>query len=340
MKHLAIVTDAWSPQVNGVVTTMKVMVEEAEARGWTVTVIHPGMFKTIPLPGYPEIKVVVNPWKLGSLLPETVNSIHIVTEGPLGWAARILCAARNWEFTTGFHTNFPEYLKLSAKIPLWLTYPIFRWFHQRAKAVFVPSKSTQTKLLARGFRRLVIWSRGYRPDIFNPTRRRTDLLTPSKINLVYVGRVSLEKNIEAFLALRRNPDYVLWVVGDGPDRARLEALGGATFVGFKHGVELAEYFASADVFVFPSKTDTLGIVSIEAMACGTPVAAFDVEGPRDVVQTGLGGWLSNNLELAVKCALLLNNRELVLENARIHTWSVAADTFYNNLVHLQTGERF
>jgi glycosyltransferase involved in cell wall biosynthesis len=262
-----------------------------------------------------------------------VDTLHIVTEGPLGWTARIICSFKNWSFTSGFHTNFPEYIKLKFKIPTKFTYFIFRWFHKRSKAVMVPSKSTSDKLISKGFSNTVVWSRGYREDIFNVSRKRTDLLD-GKINLLYVGRVSSEKNIEAFLDLDL-PDCKLWVVGDGPDRVRLQELGKATFVGFKKGIELAEYFASADVFVFPSKTDTLGIVNIEAMACGTPVAAYNVEGPRDVVINGQGGCLSDNLKEAVINAQSLIGSSSILENAKKNTWNRACDIFYSNLVSVK-----
>ncbi len=329
-----IVTDAWTPQVNGVVTTLVNMVEQASSRGWTVDVIHPGLFKTVKLPGYPEVDLSWNLWRLGGMISPDVTSLHIATEGPLGWAARVLCALRRWRYTSGYHTNFPEYIQLKTGIPAALTYPVFRLFHSNSCAIMVPSHSTASKLREKGFKNVVVWSRGFRPDVFNPSRRRADLLDPKKINLLYVGRVSDEKNIEAFLELAA-ADVHLWVVGDGPARARLEKLGKATFVGYKQGIELAEHFASADVFVFPSRTDTLGIVMLEAMACGTPVAAFDVEGPCDVILQGVGGYVSDDLLDATRRAILLRRSPSVLENAAAHTWEAAADTFFRSVVSLR-----
>lgn len=339
MKHLLLVTDAWTPQINGVVTTMKIMVEDAAKVCWKVTVIHPGLFKTMKMPGYAEISLALNPWKLKKLIPHDIDSIHIVTEGPLGWMARLLCKKKGWNYTTGFHTNFPEYIERKFGIPRKLTYPVFRWFHKDSKAVLAPSQSTVDRLTALGFTNMVTWNRGYRKELFNPSRKRWDLLDPVLINILYVGRVSKEKNIEAFLALGDNPFYRLWVVGDGPDRVRLERTGRATFVGFKTGVELAEYFASADVFVFPSKTDTLGIVTIEAMACGTPAAAYNVEGPQDVIVHGEGGFLADpdypdDFKKAVDKALHLRGDPSVLQNAQRHTWEKAVNTFYDTLVDI------
>jgi glycosyltransferase involved in cell wall biosynthesis len=288
------------------------------------------MFKTMALPTYKEIRVAINPWKIAKLVGKP-DSIHIVTEGPLGIAAKLLCMAKGWNYTTDYHTNFPEYLSSTYGIPKILTRTFFKWFHRGSSAVFAPSKTTADRLTEQGFKNLVVWSRGFDAQIFK-TRRPSSLQMPrNKINLLYVGRLSKEKNIDAFLALSEIFDCRLWVVGDGPDRARLEQLGDATFVGFKTGVELAKYYASADVFVFPSKTDTLGIVSIEAMACGTPVAAYNVEGPRDVVVEGMGGALDDDLSKAVERAFKLKGRKSVLENAAKYSWLKAADTFINNL---------
>jgi glycosyltransferase involved in cell wall biosynthesis len=338
MKQILIVTDAWMPQINGVVTTMREMKSQLEQRGYCVRVIHPGIFKTIPLPGYKEIRIAINPWMLAGLVGKP-DSIHIVTEGPLGIAAKLLCLAKGWKYTTGYHTNFPEYLHNTYHIPQILTRTYFKWFHQGSSAVFAPSKTTADKLTKQGFKNLVVWSRGFNKYIFKPRRPSLLLMPQDKINLLYVGRLSKEKNIDAFLALSEIFECRLWVVGDGPDRARLEKLGNATFVGLKTGTELAKYYASADVFVFPSKTDTLGIVSIEAMACGTPVAAYNVEGPRDVVVEGVGGALDDDLSKAVERAIKLKGNQSVLKNAAKYSWDTAATTFIDKLTEIQNERR-
>lgn len=332
MNHLCIVTDAWHPQVNGVVTTLDQMLLRGIKHGFRVTVIHPGMFKTVPAPSYPEIKLAWNLWTLGDLMPDDVDSVHIATEGPLGIAARLLCTKRGWRYTTGYHTNFPEYLDQRTGIPAPLFYPLFRLLHKSSRAILTPSARTVDKL--KFFMHLpqaMVWGRGFDENVFKPAvpphTRGGDGLA-----LLYVGRVSIEKNLEALLTLSEDDTYHINIVGDGPDRERLEKkYPKVSFHGYKHGAELAEFYQAADVFVFPSKTDTFGIVMVEAMACGTPVAAYPVEGPTEAVLPGVGGVLNDNLLVAIHEAAKLDRHRVPL-NAGLHNWEHSASTFFEALV--------
>jgi glycosyltransferase involved in cell wall biosynthesis len=337
MKRLALITDAWVPQVNGVVTTLEKMIEHAESHGWAVTVIHPGLFRTIPTPTYPEIKTAVNIWKIRKLIPRDIDSVHISTEGSLGIAARTLCWSRKWSYTSGFHTNFPDYIHDRFGIPTSYTYPLFRWVHDQSKAVMAPSRSTQEKLNRNGFKNVIVWGRGFNKNIFYPRPAIQPITGIPK--LLYVGRVAFEKNLEELLVLsKKYPDIT--IVGDGPDRAKLEKkYPDVKFIGYRKGAALAECYRSADIFVFPSYTDTFGVVMLEAMACGLPVVAHDVEGPKDVILHKQGGILSYDLDYGIQAALRLKGNPSVMLNAALHTWEKSADTFFNNLVNT-AGSRF
>jgi glycosyltransferase involved in cell wall biosynthesis len=329
MKHLLLVTDAWEPQINGVVTTLVETVDRLRARGWQVTVAHPGLFRHRPMPGYPQISLALNPWRLKQLVKEVnPTHVHLAVEGPLGITARYLLRGLGWRYTTAYHTNFPEYVEAHYGLPARWVVPFVRWFHRHSAAVLVPSNSTNAKLAGWGLMQAVTWGRGFRQDIFRPVDRGPS----DRLRLLYVGRVSAEKNIEDFLRLQR-PGWELTVVGDGPARADLEArYPEARFVGFKRGTELASFYQQADVFVFPSRSDTLGVVMIEAIACGTPVAAYQVEGPCDVVTSGLNGVLvSNRLERAVEKAACLS-REQVAASAHRFSWDTSVDAFERALV--------
>ena len=331
MNHLCIVTDAWHPQVNGVVTTLDQMIKRAGPRGFNVTVIQPGTFKTVATPGYPEIRLAWDAWNLAAQVPANVDAVHIATEGPLGIAARVLCARRGWRYTTGYHTNFPEYLEHRTSVPARFFYPTFRRLHQGAAAVLTPSTATAARL-AQDLRlsNAVVWGRGYDADIFQPPSARST--AGSRLKLLYVGRVSIEKNLEDLLKLSASAEFEVHIVGDGPDRDKLEAAYPlARFHGYRRGAELATFYQQADVFVFPSRTDTFGIVMVEAMACGTPVAAYPVEGPIEAVTPGIGGELDADLVTAILAAAKLP-RERVLENARRHSWESSADVFFGSLV--------
>ena len=328
---LAIVTDAWLPQVNGVVTTLEHTIRCIDAAGIQVEVIHPGEgFLTVPAPSYPSIRLAAFPWPgvyraLDRLVPD---AIHIATEGPLGNAARRYCVTRKLRFTTSYHTQYPQYLRSRWPIPERVSYAFLRRFHGAAARTMVATASMQAELEAQGFRNLVRWGRGVNADLFKP-QPKGFLGLPRPIS-IFVGRLAVEKNIEAFLTLDLPGTKV--VVGDGPAAPELRSrYPQAVFAGLLKGSQLARYLADADVFVFPSRTDTFGVVMLEAMACGIPVAAFPTPGPLDVVQHGKTGYLSQDLGLAVREALKLDERRC-REYALTQSWHAAAGQFASNLV--------
>jgi glycosyltransferase involved in cell wall biosynthesis len=327
--HLTLVTDAWSPQVNGVVRTLQRTKLELERLGHQVDVISPDQFRTIPCPTYPEIRLALWPAaqlskRLNALKPD---AIHIATEGPLGRAARAWCLRRSLPFTTAYHTRFPEYVAARFAIPLAWTYAIVRRFHAPATRVMVATQSIEDELIQRGFANISRWTRGVDLELFRPDER-VELNLPRPIHL-YVGRVAVEKNIGAFLALKLPGSKV--VIGDGPQLAALRSqYPDVHFLGAKHGSDLARHVAAGDVFVFPSLTDTFGLVMLEAMACGLPVAAFPVAGPKDVVREGEVGALDWDLAKAVERAMALPRAacRLYAEN---FSWEAATRQFLANL---------
>ncbi len=302
--RVVIVTDAWHPQVNGVVRTLSTTGRYLEKAGHEVSYITPEHFPTVPCPTYPSIRLAVLPGRgvrrqLDELRPD---AIHIATEGPLGHAARRYCRRRSLRFTTSFHTQFPEYIRLRAPLPLSVSYAYLRRFHGRAAATLVPTASQIKRLEDRGFSQLRLWPRGVDTSVFRPGDK--GLYEWPRPIMIYMGRVAVEKNIEAFLDARHPGTKV--VIGDGPDLAQLEkAYPEAKFLGAKYGDDLAAHVAAGDVFVFPSLTDTFGLVLLEAMACGLPVAAFPVTGPIDVIEHGRSGILDEDLEAAIAGALKL-----------------------------------
>lgn len=332
-RHLVLVTDAWEPQVNGVVRTWQEMVVRLERRGWRVSVIHPGQFRCRPLPSDPEIAYAWNVWpelprRLRALQPD---ALHLVTEGPLGMTARIWCGLHGYRFTSSYHTRFPEFIQERMGIPLLGTYALARWFHNRADRTLVPTPSLMRTLQARGFRRCVPWTHGVDTQRFHPSLR-AELPWPRPIAL-YVGRVSVEKNLEPFLSLQMAGTKL--VVGDGPARADLEArYPGAHFLGVREGVELAQLFASADVFVFPSRTDTFGLVLLESLASGTPVACYPVTGPVDVVNDASVAGLDEDLGRAVSHALGCS-RQRCREYAEAMSWDRAEEILESSLVPMR-----
>lgn len=331
---IAICTDAWAPQVNGVVTTLTRTAEQLRAFGHTVEVFSPASgFRTFSLPSYPEIRL---PWlpgaRLGALLDAFApDRLHIATEGPLGLAARAYCVRRGLRFTTSYHTQFPEFVHARTAIPVGVIYRLLRWFHGRADATLVSTPQMRERLRACGFPHLAMWGRGVDTALFTP-ERRAPLDLPGPV-WVYAGRLAVEKNLPAFLALDLPGSK--FVIGDGPARASLEKqFPSAHFVGYRFGEELARYLASGDVFVFPSRTDTFGLVMLEAMACGLPVAAFPVTGPIDVVKDGVSGVLREDLREACLAALQLDParaRAAALE----HSWEAATRQFEQQLVPLR-----
>lgn len=326
MKKIVIATDSWAPLVNGVVTTLSEMVRRLELQGIEVVVIEPSKFSTIPCPGYPEIRLAYD-----INLPEQhllqADAIHIATEGPIGLAVRNWCQKNYRRYNTSYHTNFPDYFWKYWNIPKAVTYPAIRWFHRDSDQVLVPTKTTQEKLQKKGVRRTKVWGRGYDETIFHPNY--ANLFAQDKLNLLCVSRISPEKNLETFFELGKNPDYRIFMVGDGPLCSRFQAkYPYVNFTGMLRGSVLASYYASADVFVFPSKSDTLGVVMIESLACGTPVVAYDVEGPKDVITTG--GILTTNLEKAILDAKNIEKSK-ILQNAQLHTWDKSFNTFFHSL---------
>ncbi|WP_207459731.1 glycosyltransferase [Azospirillum sp. SYSU D00513] len=326
---IVIVTDAWTPQVNGVVRTIGTVQRELQAMGHRVEVIGPDQFRTVPLPTYPEIRLALGAGRrlAGMIDGIKPDCIHISTEGPLGFAARRYCLARKKPFTTAYHTRFPEYVRDRAPVPLGLGYAVVRRFHRPSAAVMVATPSIERDLEARGFANLRRWTRGVDTELFRP-RDKGFLDLPRPIAL-YVGRVAVEKNLEDFLRLDL-PGSKL-VVGDGPARAELERrYPEVHWAGARQGEDLARHYAAADVFVFPSRSDTFGLVLLEALASGLPVAAYPVPGPLDVLEGSSAGVLDEDLGRAVRAALTIPP-ERCREHALRYSWRRSAEQFLANL---------
>jgi glycosyltransferase involved in cell wall biosynthesis len=330
--RILIVSDAWFPQVNGVVRTLRATAEALARRGHEVKFIVPEGRATIPLPFYPSIHLsLVTARSIGREIDGLEpDAIHIATEGTLGWAARRACFARRLPFTTSFHTRFAEYIAGRLPVPgiAGLVWGILRRFHAPSHGVMVPTPSIGRVLASRGFTNIRNWSRGADTTIFYE-RSRDRFDRPSPI-LLFAGRVAGEKNIEAFLGLPIPGSKV--VVGDGPDRRKLQAKYPDTlFTGYLFDEDYAAALSSADVFVFPSRTDTFGLVMLEAMMCGTPVAAFNVPSPIDVIEDGVTGALDRDLAAAVTRALTLDRRR-VREAGLAYSWERTAELFESFLI--------
>lgn len=327
--RIALVSDAWKPQTNGVVTTLSKTCEWLERLAHVVETITPQSFRTFACPTYPEIRLSILPGrKVGRMLTTfQPDAVHIATEGPLGQAARNWCLRERMPFTTSYHTQFPQYIRARVPIPISWSYAYLRRFHNSAARVMVATAQLQDELQRQGFHNIATWTRGVDTELFRP-RDKTFLSAPRPI-LMYVGRVAVEKNLEAFLSLK--VPGTKYVVGGGPALAELSArYPEVIFTGYKYGQELSQHLAAADVFVFPSRTDTFGIVLLEAMACGVPVAAFPVVGPIDVVKQGVTGWLDENLATAIEHALELSPKECRVY-ALGYTWERATRQFLSNL---------
>ncbi len=335
---ILVATDAWHPQVNGVVRTLGQVAQEASALGTDIEFLSPLGFRTLPMPGYPEIRLALTgPGDIERRLDRArADCVHIATEGPIGMAVRRICIKRGMPFTTSFHTRFPDYLAERLPLPQrWTSDIAWRWlrrFHAPSAAVLAATPTLKQELIDRGFKNVKLWSRGVDAALFNPRKRR-GLDLPRPIFLA-VGRVAVEKNLEEFLKLDL-PGTKL-VVGDGPARAQLaKAYPDAVFAGSKQGEELAEYYASADVFVFPSLTDTFGLVLLEALASGVPVATFPAAAPRDVIGDAPVGRIDADLRRACLEALELDRGDCRAFAEKL-TWQACAQTF---LDHVTEGAR-
>ena len=334
---IALVTDAWTPQINGVVRTLTETVARLRAGGHAVEIISPEQYRSLPCPGYAEIRLAITPQ--GSVARRldrlAADAIHIATEGPLGFIARRYCKRRALPFSTAYHTQFPDYVARRTGLPAAMFWPYIRRFHGSAQSVLVSTPSIRAQLTDNGVANLQHWGRGVDLAYFNaaaaPPALFADLPRPIQL---YVGRVAVEKNIAAFLDTAHPGSKV--VVGDGPALESLRArYPKALFVGAQSGADLAGYYAGADVFVFPSRTDTFGLVMIEALACGTPVAAYRVQGPVDVL-TPASGAMHDDLDHAIAAALTRDPAACV-RHARTFSWDVSTAQFLKALVPIDRG---
>jgi glycosyltransferase involved in cell wall biosynthesis len=327
---ILLASDAWPPQVNGVVRTMLSVTRELEGMGHNVATLTPQHFTTIPCPFYREIRLALNPSaKIASFVEAAApDAIHIVTEGPIGLATRRWCLNNGYHFTTAYHTRFPEYLAVRYVAPRRMTYALLRRFHAPSQGVMVATDSVRSELAERGFTNLVPWGRGVDPSLFDPSMRSEISEFPRPIFLS-VGRVAQEKNLPAFLSLDLPGSKV--VVGEGPALASLQRrFPDAHFIGRRENAALARLYASADVFVFPSRTDTFGLVMLEALASGLPVAAYPVPGPLDVIGRSGAGALDEDLGRAALAALNISG-ERCREHALSYTWTNCARQFLEQL---------
>ncbi len=331
--RILVATDAWHPQVNGVLRSIEALKREAPGLGAEIVTATPEGWPTMRMPTYPDIRLAcVTAGRLGPRIEAMrPDHVHVATEGPVGLAARRHCLRAGRLFTTSYHTHFPDYLAARAPVPRGWSYAWLRRFHNAGRGVMVSTPTVAAELRGRGFERVMRWSRGVDHELFHP-RDRSVLDLPRPIFLT-VGRVAVEKNLEAFLSLDLPGTKV--VAGDGPARAALEArYPAARFLGLRTGEDLAAVYASADVFVFPSRTDTFGIVMLEALASGLPVAAYPVPGPRDVIGSGDAGVLRDDLGEACRAALAVP-RARALAFSRAFTWSASAREFIDNVLQVR-----
>lgn len=335
--RILIATDAWRPQINGVVRSLESLAKHIDRLGVKVDFITPLDFLSIPMPGYREIHLAcVTPNAIRRALEKNYDHVHIATEGPIGLIMRNECLRTGRCFTTSFHTLFPEYLNARIGVPLNISYALLRKFHNASAGTMVSTSSLARDLNARGFQNLLRWSRGVDHDLFTPQAKKSlDFARPI---FLYAGRLALEKNIEAFLTLDL-PGSKL-IVGDGPARKQLEyKFPNAYFLGAKTGEELASFYASADVFVFPSRTDTFGMVLLEALSSGLPIAAFPVMGPLDVIGSSGAGILSEDLAHAALKALEIP-RERARDHALTFGWKSCAQQFLDNIKYARATTKF
>ena len=334
METILIVSDNLLTSINGVVTTYTCTEKCAINRGYNFVYLDPTSFKHFSAPTYPEVKLSI-PWGIGrKILKVNPTYIHISTEGPLGWAAKIWCDLKGIKYTTSYHTKFPEYLKIHHGIPVRVGYFFMRVFHKFSHRVLVTTATMEQELRRKGFNNLVIWSRGVDHDTFNTSHRKPTLA--GKPVLLCVSRASPEKGLDDFCSIKTSGTKIL--VGDGPYLETLKSkYPDVIFAGYKKGSSLAHYYANADVFVFPSRSDTFGLVMLESMACGTPVAAYPVTGPIDIITPGVDGCMDDDLSKAIHACLGLD-RKMVEESSRRFTWKACTDVFEKNLVQARSNK--
>lgn len=328
-KTILIITDNLKDQINGVVTTFNNIEISAGRDGYSIVYIDPSQFSYISAPGYPEVKISW-PWGIGRKIQALKpDHVHIATEGPIGLAARLWLDRRGWKYNTSYHTKFPEFINEIYHIPTVWTYAYVRWFHKHSGRVLTTTKGMAEDLEQNGFKDVVPWTRGVNRDNLSVTVDRTINRDPV---LLSVGRVSKEKGLDDLIPLQWEFDII--IVGDGPYRSELQRrMPNAQFVGYKSGSELANYYQQADVFVFPSKADTFGLVMIESMSLGTPVAAYPVRGPLDVIDPNITGIMDDNLYVAVNQAMKLD-RSLVKTASQKWTWEECWQIFQKNLIDI------
>jgi glycosyltransferase involved in cell wall biosynthesis len=326
---ILVATDAWHPQVNGVVATYQRLAAELPALGAELAFLTPDDFKTIAMPRYREIALAIPDRRRAAsrIAAAAADHIHIATEGPVGWMARSYCRRHKLTFTTSYHTRFPEYAAEHFGLPRSIVYSVMKRFHRGSAGIMVATPSLQRELTARGFRNVTPWTRGVDTDVFKPRPDR--IFGGDGPVFLYVGRVSREKNIEAFLSA--DLPGIKVVVGDGPHlHALIERFPNVRFAGRRTGEDLARHFASADVFVFPSRTDTFGLVILEAMASGLPVAAYPVTGPIDIIDDAKSGAVDEDLAAAARRALKLESTN-ARRRALDFTWRATAELFLKNV---------
>lgn len=335
--NLLLITDAWEPQINGVVTCYQHVIRELENDGHLVHTIHPGLFPSMPCPFYKSIPLA---WVTQAAFIRQVgifhpDAIHIATEGPVGMAGRKWCRKHGFRFTSSYHTQFPRYLKSYTGLPESFTFAAIRRFHAASEKVLVPTKSVGDELNRQGIQHTRVWTRGVDHDLFFPGESSVFRHLPGPI-MIYCGRVAREKNIEAFL--RSDQAGTKVVIGNGPAFNSLKhQFPDVVWTGFKRGKDLADCYRAGDVFVFPSKTDTFGVVMLEAMACGLPVAAYPVTGPIDVIRNPKAGALDDNLSAAIEKCLTLDRSDCVAFS-RTFTWRNTANLFSQQLIRKQCGK--
>lgn len=335
-KKIIIFTDTWL-ETSGVITALHYKKKILEKKGFDVTIVNPGPFFTLPLPTYKEIRMAFPRKKIKEIIErKKPDYIHIETEGSLCLAARLVCAKNNWKFTTSYHTRMPEYVGMRFKHLKEPTYKYLRWIHSKSERVMVSTESMKKELQKKGFKNLVVVPLGVDTKLFT---KNTKAQLPKDIKkpvFTFLGRIAPEKNIETFLKCNLPGSKLL--IGDGPDRKKLEEKfkGKATFVGFKKGQDLVNLLSISDVLVFPSKTDTFGLVIVEALSCGVPVAAYDVQGPKDIITNGVDGFLgetAKDLEKNAKKCLKLKAKDC-RKKALTFSWEKGVEKFIKNLVYI------